>query len=96
VAQRAREVGVRIALGAPRRQVVMRFLRQGARLLAIGLGVAFAGGRLLVALLHGVSPPDPLTWLLVQALLALVALLAAYLPARRASPTDPMSVLRAE
>jgi putative ABC transport system permease protein len=99
-AQRAREVGVRIALGAERLPVMMMFMRQGAALMlvgsAIGLVIAFAAGRLLTALLHGVSSADPLTFIAVPLLLAAVALFAAYLPARSASRTDPMIVLRSD
>jgi predicted permease len=100
VAQRTREIGVRLALGAGTRQVVALFLRQGARLLAIGgaigLLIALAAGHALGALLHGVSPRDPATMAGVVALLAAVVLLATYLPARRASRVDPMVVLRSE
>ena len=100
VAQRARELGVRIALGATRTQVGRLVLGQGLRLAAlgvvIGLAVALALSRVLRALLYGVTATDPGTFLFVPLLLLLVALLATLLPARRATRVDPMIAMRAE
>jgi putative ABC transport system permease protein len=98
--RRMREIGVRLALGARREQIVAMMLRQGTRLLAIGLAVGFAGAlaasRILRSLLFEVSPTDPLTYSAVALLLAVVAAIACWIPAHRASRTDPMITLRAE
>jgi putative ABC transport system permease protein len=100
VAQRTREIGVRMAMGADRRHVVGLFLRHGAKLLLAGSGIgivlAAVAGRLLTSLLYGTSPTDPLTFTLVPLVLAAAALVAAYLPARRASRLDPSVVLRSD
>jgi predicted permease len=100
VAQRTREIGIRMAVGARERDVVRLFLGRSARLLVIGtlagLPLAFAAAQALAALLYGLSPADPLTFTGVPLLLTAVALLAAWLPARRASRADPLVVLRAE
>ena len=99
-AQRTREVGIRIALGAQLSDVRQLFLRYGLRLTAIGIGLgaaaALAVTRLMSTLLFGVGPMDPITYFVVSASLALVALVATYLPARRASRVDPVVALRAE
>ena len=99
-AQRTREIGIRIALGAQAGDVRRLFLRHGATLAGagIGLGIAAALGltRVLSALLFGVGPMDPLTYVAVSVLLGVVALLAAWLPARRASRADPAIAMRAE
>jgi putative ABC transport system permease protein len=98
VSQRAHEIGVRITLGALPGDIRSLVLRQGAKLAAVGVAVglagALAGTRLLSSLLYGVSTTDP--WILggVATLLGAVSLLASYLPARRASRTDPMEALR--
>jgi putative ABC transport system permease protein len=100
VAQRRREIGVRIALGAQRSDVISLFVGQGMKLVMIGaaLGVfgAFATTRILAKLLFEVKPADPLTFAGVSTVLAAVALLASWLPARRASRIDPMEALRYE
>jgi predicted permease len=100
VTEQTHEVGVRIALGATTRQVVGEFLRQGLRLTAIGLGIgallALASGRLLESQLYGVHGYDPVALVGASSLLALVALAASYVPARRAAAVDPIIALRAD
>ncbi len=100
VTQRTREIGIRLALGAPRANVQGLFLRYGLTLTGLGVvcGVVAAVpmSRLLGSLLFEVSPADPATYAAVAALLLAAAALAAYLPARRATAIDPMTSLRAE
>src|SRR5262249_31575294 len=100
VTQRTREIGIRSALGAQRADVIGLVLRQGMTLagvgLLLGLVVAFALTRLIRALLFDVTPTDPLTFVVIPLLLAAVALLACWLPARRAGKVDPIEALRYE
>jgi predicted permease len=100
VAQRRHEIGIRMAFGAARRNVLKLVLRQGAKFVAIGVTVGLAGSlafsRVLISLLYGVRPNDPLTYTIVSLLLAVVALMASYIPSRRATKVDPMVVLRYE
>jgi ABC-type antimicrobial peptide transport system permease subunit len=100
VAQRRREIGVRMALGAGRREVLRAVLGRGLALAlgatALGLAAAFALARLLSSLLYGVSPADPWVYGGVPALLTAVALAACWLPARRAARTDPLAAIRYE
>ena len=100
VAQRTREIGVRVALGASRRNVLELVVGRAMRLTGIGLGVGLllaAGvGQLLRSQIFGVSPLDPLTFISVIVLLAAVAFVAAWLPARRAARVDPIVALQSE
>ena len=100
VSQRTREIGVRMALGADRRNVRRMVLRQGVILAGIGvvIGLVAAVGltRFMSSLLYGVEATDPVTFAAVAALLTAVALVASYLPAVRASRTDPLVALRCE
>jgi putative ABC transport system permease protein len=99
-AQRTREIGVRMALGAQLGDVRRMFLRQGLRLTAagivIGIGIALTLTRVISGFLFGVGPMDPITYAAVSAVLAGIALVATYLPAHRASRVDPVVALRAE
>jgi ABC-type antimicrobial peptide transport system permease subunit len=100
VARRTSEIGIRMALGAQGRSVVWLMLREVLGLLAIGtvlgLGASLVGGRYVVSLLYGLKANDPWQLAGAAALLTVAALIAAYLPARRASRIDPMSALRDE
>jgi ABC-type antimicrobial peptide transport system permease subunit len=100
VSQRTREIGIRMALGAPQQSVRQMFLRQGLLLTAIGVvcGLAAAAGltRLMKTLLFEVSPLDPVTYCAVSLVLAAAALLASYVPARRATTIEPVEALRVE
>jgi len=100
VQQRTHEIGVRMALGAQRSQVVALFVRRGMLPLGIGLAIglvgAFGVGRLLQGLLIQTSPTDPVTLLFITLLLAVVSVAACFLPARKAAKLDPLAVLRYE
>jgi predicted permease len=98
VTQRTQEIGVRMALGAQRKDVLRMIMGFGIRLMStgviIGLAGAFASSRLLASLLYGVKPSDPLTLIAVALLFVAVILLAGFIPARRAANVDPMVALR--
>jgi putative ABC transport system permease protein len=100
VAQRTREIGVRVALGAARPEVLALIVKQGMVLVAIGLAIGFAGSlaamRVMRSLLYETDVYDPLTFAIVPILLAAVSLAACYVPARRAAVIDPMVTLRSE
>jgi predicted permease len=100
VSQRTRELGIRLALGAQRRDVLRLVLRQGLKLAGLGIVIGLAGAiavmRLLSSLLFGIGPLDPMTFLAVPSLLLAVAWFACWLPARRAARVDPMVALRSE
>jgi putative ABC transport system permease protein len=100
VAQRTQEIGIRMALGARRAQVLGLVLRHGAVLTMAGLGLGLAGAaaatRVLEGLLFGVRPFDPATFMVVAAAFGLLAMAASYVPARRAANVDPMTALRSE
>jgi putative ABC transport system permease protein len=100
VAQQTREIGIRIALGAKRGDVLKMTVKQGLKLvglgLVIGLPSAFILTRVMSSLLFGISATDPITFLSISLVVLAVALLASYIPALRATKVDPMIALRAQ
>jgi putative ABC transport system permease protein len=100
VAQRTNEIGIRLALGAQSRDVLLMIVKQGSFLIGLGIVIGLAGAfaltRLIASLLFGVTAKDPFTFGAVVVLLAVVALLACYIPAWRATKVDPMEALRYE
>jgi ABC-type antimicrobial peptide transport system permease subunit len=100
VSQQMHEIGVRIAIGAQRRDILALVLQRGFILATIGAAIGLAGAwvvtRFMATLLYGVQPRDPLTFIGVTFVMALTALLACYLPARRATRVDPIIALRHE
>jgi len=100
VAQQRREIGIRLALGAPPREVTGLFVRHGLAMSGVGAicGLAAALGltRLMKSLLFEVSPADPATYVAASAALIVAAIVGSYLPARRAARVDPVEALRAE
>ena len=100
VSQRTNEIGVRMALGADRFDVVRLIVKQGMRLtgigIVLGLALSFAATRVLAGLLYGITPGDPLTFAAVSLFLGAVAFISCYVPAHRAASIDPMKSLRAE
>ena len=100
VRTRTREIGIRMALGATRGHVLAMILKQGAVVIVFGLLLGIAGAvaatRILASVLYEVRPGDPLTFAAVSVLVAMVALAANYVPARRAATIDPLVALRHE
>jgi len=100
VVERTPEIGIRLALGAEKDDVIRLVMGQGARMALVGVSIGVAGALaltcFLASLLYGVQPSDPMTFTVVSALLLGVALLASYIPARRAATVDPMVALRYE
>ena len=100
VAQRTREIGIRMAMGAVPREILGMVLRQGVGLAGLGIAAgvvgALAAGRLLTGLLFEIGPADPVTYATTVLTLALVAVLASFIPALRATRVDPVDALRTE
>jgi ABC-type antimicrobial peptide transport system permease subunit len=100
VSQRTQEIGVRVALGACRRDVVRLIVGQGLRLAAVGIGVgllaSFGVTRVIASLLYNITPTDPVSFVGVSLFLTIIAAAASYVPARRAMAVDPLEALRAE
>jgi predicted permease len=100
VSRRVREIGIRVALGAAREDVLRLMVRQGMRPVVIGMAIGMAGAAaassILVSMLFGLSPHDPMSFVLVPALLFAIALAACYVPARRALRVDPSTALRTD
>jgi putative ABC transport system permease protein len=100
VSRRTREIGIRVAVGATYHDVVAMIVKQGLRTVFIGVAIGLVGSlaltRAMQSLLFGVTATDPLTFAAVILLLVAVAVLACYIPARRASKVDPVVALRSE
>ena len=100
VSQRRREIGIRLALGAPQSELRRMFVRYALALAGIGVAIGLVAAasltRLMSSLLFGISPLDPLTYAAVPVVLLAAALLASYLPAQRAAAVDPVETLKAE
>jgi ABC-type antimicrobial peptide transport system permease subunit len=100
VSQGTREVGIRMALGATPREILLLVVRQGVTVAVVGVAAGLVGAlavtRFMESLLFGISSRDPLTFAVIAALLGLTALLASYVPARQAARINPMVSLRAE
>ena len=100
VSQRTREIGIRLALGATPRHILRLMMVQGMRLTLIGVAIGFVGAiavtRLMRSLLFGVAPTDVMTFVVSSIVLIVVALLACFIPARRATKVDPLVALRYE
>jgi putative ABC transport system permease protein len=100
VTQRTQEIGIRMALGAQQGDVLRMVVRQGALLVSIGIAAgavgAFVVARLMTGLLYQVAPSDPLTFVAVSGVLGFIAIVASYIPGRRATRVDPVIALRAE
>ena len=100
VSQRTREIGIRLALGAQQGAITRMFVQHALVLAGIGAAIGLAGAielmQLMKSLLFGISPRDPLTYVIVPTILITVAALASYFPARRAAAVDPANTLRAD
>jgi ABC-type antimicrobial peptide transport system permease subunit len=100
VSQRTQEIGIRMALGAQVRHILQLILKHGVLLVALGVGLGIIAAilvtRLMSHLLYGITPTDPLTFSAIAVLLTFIALVACYLPARRAAHVDPVVALRTE